>query len=250
MQTDHSRALYQRSIILSGFTFHLGNLRARLDFRLTSDTKLPKRSNNMENILVLSVICFIAMLSPGPDFILVSRTSLVRPKKEALATAMGVVAGCFVHATYCILGLAIIITQSVILFSFIKYIGAAYLIYLGTMSLLSRTDGAPVSSASAAPRSLTSSFIQGFLCNVLNPKLAIFLLSLFTQFVSVNASILDKLYVGGVFVGEAMLYWPSLVLLLQCRYIQNVLISFHRVLNVTCGSMLIYIGARVATRTD
>jgi len=203
----------------------------------------------MENtFLLLAIVCFVAMISPGPDFVLVTRNALLYPRSQALATAIGIVCGCLVHATYCILGLAVIIAQSVILFSGIKYVGAVYLIYLGVKSLFASTATDPNVQA---PRlqivpSIREVFFQGFLCNVLNPKLAIFLLSLFTQFIDVGASTADKIRVAGIFVGESAVYWPLLVLLLQSPAIRKVFASMKVVLDRVCAGLLIYLGLQVA----
>ena len=188
------------------------------------------------------------MVSPGPDFILVTRSALTLPRRYAMATALGIVAGCLLHASYCVLGLAIVLTQSILLFSLVKYAGAAYLIYIGWQALRS-SPTAPVqeSHADLVPQSsLTKAFTQGFLCNVLNPKLALFLLSLFTQFISVHAGLVEKAIVASVFVAEAALYWPLLVLVLGSALVREAFERCQRVLDRVCGVLLIGLGLRVA----
>jgi len=69
-------------------------------------------------------------------------------------------------------------------------------------------------------------FRQGLLCNLLNPKLAVFLLSLFTQFIRVDANLQDKSLVAGIFVCEAAFYWPLLVFLLQSKHIKSLFSLF------------------------
>lgn len=203
----------------------------------------------MENtFLLLAIVCFVAMISPGPDFVLVTRNALLYPRSQALATAVGIVCGCLLHATYCILGLAVIIAQSVILFSAIKYVGAGYLIYLGVKSLFASTtpdSTTQVLRLNTMP-SVREAFFQGFLCNILNPKLAMFLLSLFTQFIDVGASTADKVRVASIFIGESVVYWPLLVLLLQSPAIRGLFASMKVVLDKVCGALLVYLGLRVA----
>jgi len=197
---------------------------------------------------ILASICFVAMISPGPDFILVTRNALTLPKRQALATAFGIMTGCGVAATYCVLGLAIVITQSVLVFSVIKYAGACYLIYIGIKGLRSSSTRSSelFSSASVKKVSTYQAYIQGLLCNLLNPKLTIFLLSLFTQFISPNASLVEKIIVAGVFVLESSLYWPLLVFLLQSGAIRGLLERVQVYLDRICGAMLIALGMRVA----
>lgn len=201
--------------------------------------------------MLLSSICFIAMASPGPDFILVTRNSVTYPRKQALATAFGVVSGCIIHASYCIMGLALLITRSIVLFSAIKYAGACYLIYLGFRGLTWRPGmHAPVQRMASRELSVSGAFMQGFLCNVLNPKLAIFLLSLFTQFISADASIADKCAVAVIFVAEALLYWPLLALILQSAVVRRTFEDSRVYLERACGAVLLTLGMRIALSRD
>ena len=198
------------------------------------------------SLFFLMTVCFIGMISPGPDFLLVTKNALLYPKKLALATAFGVVTGCFFHATYCILGLALIITQSTVLYSIIKYLGACYLIYLGLKGLGShRIKSMQKPGASEINKTVLKAYMEGVLCNALNPKLAVFLLSLFTQFVSINASVSDKVVVAGVFIGESVLYWPLLVLFLQSPSIRSLFDRSQAAISRIFGTLLIALGIRV-----
>lgn len=202
-------------------------------------------------LALLATIIFIGMISPGPDFLLVTRNSLIYPRKQALATALGIVMGCLLHATYCILGLALIITKSVILFSTIKYAGACYLLYLGIKCLTSKiSDYETAYEKTTKQLSVKQAFIDGFLCNALNPKLAVFLLSLFTQFIKIDATFSQKCIVAGVLVIEAAIYWPLLVCLLQSELIRNSFKRFQLQIDRTCGAMLCFLGIRVAFSKD
>lgn len=205
----------------------------------------------IESILLLITICFVAMVSPGPDFLLLTRNALAYPKRQALATALGIVSGCLIHASYCILGIALLITQSILLFSTIKYAGAAYLIYIGLKGLFSGPE-----ASEARPETIThvptvgAAYLQGFFCNLLNPKLAIFLLSLFTQFVDINASIAHKTLVAGIFIGESIIYWPILVLILQSALVRQTFAKLRSFIERLCGGLLVYLGLRVALAED
>ncbi len=203
------------------------------------------------SLLLLIMICFIGMISPGPDFLLVTKNAFLYPKRQALATAFGIVTGGLFHATYCILGLALIITQSIVLYTTIKYAGACYLIYLGLKGLKSKQSATPHQNFSSMKNiTVSRAYIEGVLCNALNPKLAVFLLSLFTQFVSMNASIGDKALVCGVFVAESALYWPLFVLFLQSDNVRKVFTNFQAALTRVFGGLLVYVGIRVMLSTD
>lgn len=205
----------------------------------------------MHQYLILAAICLAAMVSPGPDFVLITRNALTMSKRRAFATAFGVVCGCVMHAIFCVLGLAIVISQSVVAFSIVKYLGAAYLVYIGIKSFRASepakgsTDGVTLSSEETQG----SAFLQGFFCNALNPKLAVFLLSLFTQFIEPHAAISEKVVVASVFVVEAAIYWPLLVIILQSGPIRAGFSSMKTLLDRVCGTILIALGARIAFRS-
>lgn len=198
-------------------------------------------------ITLLATICLLGMLSPGPDFILVTRNAIMQKRGPALATAFGIIAGCLVHASYCLLGLAFIITQSILLYNTVKYLGAAYLIYIGIKGLLSKKENPDLANIPyTVPLSLRAAFMQGFLCNVLNPKLAVFLLSLFTQFIKPDAALAQKAIVISIFLIEAIMYWPILVLAFQLPMIRNHLRAAQHYIDKICGAILLGLGAKVA----
>jgi RhtB (resistance to homoserine/threonine) family protein len=202
------------------------------------------------DLSLLAFVCFVAMVSPGPDFVIVTRSALCYGRPQALATALGVVSGCIVHATFCVVGLAILISKSVLIFSSIKYAGACYLIYLGIQGLRSPRQGTARSSelkrAESNQPSIARAYVDGLLCNLLNPKLVLFLLSLFTQFISPDASAFSKAIVAAVFVAEACIYWPLLSLVLQKECIRNIFNSTKLWLDRVCGVLLCALGLRVA----
>src|SRR5690242_773964 len=90
--------------------------------------------------LAITLLIVLAAISPGPDFALVVKNSLAYKRTAGIYTALGVSCSLGIHATYSILGLAIIISKSLLLFSLIKYLGAAYLIYIGAQSLLAKRE--------------------------------------------------------------------------------------------------------------
>jgi threonine/homoserine/homoserine lactone efflux protein len=202
------------------------------------------------NLLFLTLICFIGMVSPGPDFLLVTKNSLLHAQRFALATALGIITGCLFHATYCILGLAFIITQNAIVYSTLKYLGACYLIYLGIKSVKGSESIPQKQEIDPKEMTVFKAYSEGLLCNALNPKLAIFLLSLFTQFVPVDATIAEKTIVAGIFVGESLLYWPLLVFFLQSSWIRNSVIKSQLLLSRIFGGLLIGLGFSVLFRSD
>lgn len=125
----------------------------------------------------------LATMSPGPDFIVVAKHSLQYSRRIGIYCALGVSLGFFLHLSYSILGVGVLIQNSVIAFTILKYGGAGYLIYLGIKSLLQKsaqqdllTSVSPVVSNSTTRLQAVSS---GFFVNALNPKCALFFISLY-----------------------------------------------------------------------
>lgn len=111
-----------------------------------------------ETVLTITVIATLAMISPGPDFVLVVKNAARYSRRAALATTVGINLGIAVHMSYCILGLALIIAQTPWLFGLLKYAGAGYLIWIGVQALFSRgglaaatAPGGPSAPACVAP---------------------------------------------------------------------------------------------------
>lgn len=131
------------------------------------------------------IIHLLAVMSPGPDFVMISRNSLIYSRKSGIYSALGLGLGMAVHATYSLVGIGLIIAKSILLFSILKFAGAAYLIYFGYKCLCSKP--AHLQKISGKKREDLSKFAAiraGFLTNLLNPKATLFFLALFTQVVS------------------------------------------------------------------
>ena len=136
----------------------------------------------MTEFLTITLIICLAAISPARDFAMVVKNSLMHNRKSGIFTAFGVSCSLLIHASYCILGLAIIISKSLLLFSIIKYMGAAYLIYIGILNLLAKRPVLhPVDEQLSCDRvNVFQTFTQGLLCNLLNPKAILFILAFFT----------------------------------------------------------------------
>lgn len=134
------------------------------------------------------IVALFAGMSPGPDFFLVMKNSLGYGRRAGIASALGIATALAFHASYTILGLALIIQSYQYIFISIQFLGALYLAYLGLTTLLStfsRIQSELAYSPEAIGRkSVARSFMNGFLCNILNPKAFVFFLSIFSQFIS------------------------------------------------------------------
>jgi RhtB (resistance to homoserine/threonine) family protein len=181
---------------------------------------------------------------------LVIKHAATQPRRVALATTLGINVGVMVHISYCIAGLALIISQTPWLFSLLKYAGASYLIWIGAQALFARRSSTHTTehaqSANAGHLRPLQAFGQGLLCNLLNPKVTLFFFSVFTQLMNPSSTIADRLTMGSIICTLSLLYWPLLVLFVQHRFIQTLLHRIQRSINRVLGAALIALGAKVA----
>ncbi|WP_010238306.1 LysE family translocator [Clostridium arbusti] len=140
------------------------------------------------------IIGLLLAISPGPDFFIVMKNSLGYGKKIGIASAIGISTALFIHVSYTILGLAIILKQYIFVFKFIQILGACYLIYLGMKSIIltfSNKKGTTnelktinYKDKYIYSKKFAEGFRNGFICNILNPKAFLFFLSVFSQFMT------------------------------------------------------------------
>ena len=122
-------------------------------------------------------------ISPGPDLIYILSKTIAQGRKIGMASSLGVCAGALVHIFAAALGLSVILSTSAIAFSVVKYVGAAYLIYLGIKSLRSKGTKFDMPEKSGKEMTVWMAFRQGVFVDVLNPKVAIFFMAFLPQFV-------------------------------------------------------------------
>ncbi|HYO21278.1 MAG TPA: LysE family translocator [Flavisolibacter sp.] len=154
----------------------------------------------IDNFWVFALTGLLLNLTPGSDMLYIIARSSGQGTKAGVVSAFGIGAGCIVHIVAAVVGLSALIAQSATAFEIIKYIGAAYLIYLGLKSLLARKK-AVIIDKGLPPLSYRKIFWQGVLTNVLNPKVALFFLAFLPQFLNTkdgNAS-LQILFLGAWF---------------------------------------------------
>jgi RhtB (resistance to homoserine/threonine) family protein len=187
-------------------------------------------------------------ISPGPDFFMVTKNSIIHNKKAGVYSALGVSIAIWLHIAYSIAGLTLIISKSILLFSVIKYIGAAYLIYIGFNTIFSKANLAVELNDTQNKKSLSKlgAFKNGFITNALNPKTTIFFLSIFTQIIDINTSIaLQLLY--GVIISVVHFLWFYIVAIFFSHSLFLSKFQKHqkRIENIV-GAALIAFGLKIA----
>ncbi len=139
-----------------------------------------------QNIYLFFIASLLLNLTPGNDMIYVISRSISQGIKAGIISTLGIFIGCFIHMLAAIFGLSLIIAQSAFLFDVIKFLGVAYLIYLGIKTFISNPKMNTTESVTINKIKL---FKQGIITNVLKPKVAIFFLSFLPQFVDPSSSL-------------------------------------------------------------
>ncbi len=201
----------------------------------------------LETSLLVITISTLGMLSPGPDFFLVVKNAIRYQRAAAMMTVMGLIAAITCHMSYCVAGLALVITTTPWLFNLMKYAGAAYLIWIGINSLLSRSGNTiTLDDQPQQTVSFKKAFMQGFLCNLLNPKATLFFLAIFTQVLNVNSGVEEKLWYAFIIWSLSIVYWPLLVILIQSAPVRYGLAKTQKIIDKLLGIVLIGLGVKVA----
>ena len=200
--------------------------------------------NQLEIIAITSVALMMA-ISPGADFVLVTRNSLTYSRNTGLYTTLGITLGTWVHIMYCIAGLAIIINTSPILFSIIKYLGACYLIFIGYLSITPKSIDDYEQHENTRIIKPIKALMSGFISNALNPKTTLFFLGIFSQFVTIDTPIIIQLVYGSI-ISLAHLLWFSILscFLTQRKFIHKVK-KYQTVINRFMGITLIALGIKL-----
>jgi len=138
------------------------------------------------NFLIFVVASLMLNLTPGNDMLYVISRSAGQGIKAGIISALGIMAGCMVHILAAVVGISAIIAKSTTAFDVIKYVGAAYLVYLGVKSLLNKNQKSFAVDRNLKPVSYRNIFWQGVFTNVLNPKVALFFLAFLPQFINIR----------------------------------------------------------------
>ena len=206
---------------------------------------------DLATLLSFTFIAALLVMSPGPNGVLIAKTVPTSGKAAGFANVAGFVTAFYVHGALSILGISIILVQSAQAFFIVKMLGAAYLCWIGVKALLEARRGiSAVQKIKPAKRqrTLLKAFIEGFLTNALNPKVSMFYLAAFPQFITQTQGALGGSFIL-VFVHSMLnLVWFSAMVLLFSRLTSAARNSaFQRWLKGVTGVVFIGFGAKLAT---
>lgn len=201
--------------------------------------------------LALAVIHLLAVIMPGPDFVVTVRQSIRFGRINGIVTALGIGVGLSVHVIYTLLGISALMQGSELLMMIAKFIGAGYLLYLGVQLCCSKSSGSSLKidnniNGEAGRQTLLRAFSIGFLTNATNPKATLFFLAVMTSVVSITTPINVQIFYGAwmCFVNA---FWFTLVSILFSApaargWFNKQLLLMER----TLGVVLILFAARLA----
>ncbi|MFD2167714.1 LysE family translocator [Thalassotalea euphylliae] len=197
--------------------------------------------------LSLVAICIMGALSPGPSLALVVKNTLAGGAPAGYASAISHGIGVALYAAITTTGIGIILVQSPTLFSVIQYAGAAFLLYLGINALMSKKQQLNLSDEEdkSVEVKKVNGWRDGFLIAFLNPKLAIFFLALFSQFVDANATMTQKMIMTATVGGIDALWYCMVTFLLSRGPILKKLKSNSHIIDKVTGAFLVALAARV-----
>lgn len=164
---------------------------------------------DFNNFLFLAITLVIV---PGPDYVIITKNTLTKGTLAGFQTLSGTAAALACHTIFAVVGLSALVMKSALLFTLLKYLGAAYLLYLGVKALVSKQS----SDAQEQDAKQTNPFLQGFLTNLLNPKVAIFFLTFLPQFISVdNTSWVPFAVLGAIYIALTVAFFGLYVTFLK-----------------------------------
>lgn len=163
---------------------------------------------------MVAFVHLLAVASPGPDFAIVVRQSVTYGRKTALFTSCGVGLGIMIHVIYSLLGIGLIVSQSLLLFTIMKITGACYLVFIGCRAIRTKRAFLTINTGDQTVLPSAGNAVwTGFLTNGLNPKATLFFLSLFTVIID-PATPVSVQAIYGVYMAIATGLWFSLVSML------------------------------------
>lgn len=199
-------------------------------------------------IILVYVVFLGALMSPGPDFLIVLRNTLGQSARTGIFTALGIACANAVHMTYCLAGIGLLIAHSIVLFNVIKWIGAGYLVYVGWHAVRSRGmtlgDGSP--ARAPAQKTDRQAFASGFITNLFNPKATLFFLALFTQMIDPAMPLGARLVFCGVCMLTAFSWFSLVSVVMGVPRVRTAYARASKGIDRVFGGFFIALGARLA----
>lgn len=208
-------------------------------------------SHYLLELLSLMAIFSFAIVSPGADLAMVIRQSVTHGRRAAIVTSFGIGVSLMFHVTYTILGLGLVISQSILLFNIIKWCGVAYLVYIGVQSLRAGASeigpGPEAFGVEARGQSAVKAFGLGFMANALNPKPVFFFLSVFSAVVHHDTPSIVKFGYGLVMASCLIAWFVGVSYFMTTPAMRAAFGRMSKWINRASGVVFIGFGLKLAT---
>jgi RhtB (resistance to homoserine/threonine) family protein len=191
-------------------------------------------------------VAAVLTVLPGADMALVMRNVFAFGRSRTMLTIAGIACGCLIHATASALGMSAVLATSATAFTVMKTVGAAYLVWIGVQSFRAEPHDA---TAGARPRTMraTAPFAQGFLTNVLNPKVAIFYLTFLPQFIAPGEPVLRRsLFLATIHIAMGVVWLATYAWFIERLGAVLTRPNVKAWLERATGGLLIALGVRLA----
>jgi RhtB (resistance to homoserine/threonine) family protein len=200
----------------------------------------------LEAFLIVTTVHMLGLISPGPDFAMIVRNSLVYSRRTGVFTAIGIAMGIGVHVAYSILGIGLIVSKSIVLFSVLKTLGALYLLYLAYHMLKSKPATSEELAVFTKPDIVPLKALKiGFLTNVFNPKATLFFFAMFSQVIDPATGLFLKLGFGIEMIVLTFLWFAFVANVLTISSIKRQYQRFTHVIDRTMGGVLAFLGIKI-----
>jgi len=204
----------------------------------------------MNTVLILALIHLVSVASPGPDFAMVTKNSLTASRRAGFLTATGITLGIAVHLTYSFLGIGVLVANSVVAFNIIKYLGAAYLIYIGLKSIFSKNKETDTNLSQKVDKTQVKNdayyFRLGLITNLLNPKAAVYFVSLFSQFIKPDSSFIMNSVMAIMILTITFSWFTFVAYVLSNEIIKAKFTEFKSYIAKAFGILLVGLGLKIA----
>lgn len=202
-------------------------------------------------VLTFSLVASLLVMSPGPNGVLIAKTVPTSGRAAGVANVAGFVTAFYGHGILSVLGISVLLVQSAVAFSVVKFLGAAYLFWIGVRALMAAWRGvetAPKITPSRTKRTLLKAFGEGVLTNGLNPKVSMFYLAAFPQFLSVGDASVASAFTLVTLHATINAVWFCAMVLLFARLAQAAKGDrFQRRLKAVTGAVFVGFSVKLAT---
>lgn len=201
---------------------------------------------DITSLLSLATINMLALISPGPDFAIIVRNSILYSRKIAFLTALGIALGNLIHVSYSVLGLGIIIQENNWILLILKYLGASYLIFIGFKNIKAKKkkDTKSYDRPNIEISSL-SAIRSGLYTTILNPKCLLYFISIFSVFITPKTTTIITLLCIVIIFVEALLWFSLVAFCLSNKHAKEKFNSIGYLIDRFTGSIFIIFGLKL-----